>query len=166
MNYEQATAIKLKLRARNNLKDNSVVVGQIVNDLEFFALLKKREQEQQILDAYRDRRIAELTAENQALQETNNSLMHVSKTYTASEIAKEVGFTGAQTFNKVLEKLGIQYKRNGTWLPMSYYSDKGYYEIKQDVLENGVIVYNSHFTQKGREFILKLHSEGKLKVGE
>ena len=64
LNEKQATAIKLKLRERNNLKDNSIV-SQIGNDLEFFALLKKREEEQKILDAYRDRRIAELQAENE-----------------------------------------------------------------------------------------------------
>jgi transposase len=40
---KQAVAIKLKLRERNNLKDNSVV-SQIGNDLEFFALLKKKEE--------------------------------------------------------------------------------------------------------------------------
>ena len=49
LNEGQATAIKLKLRTRNNLKDNSVV-SQIGNDLEFFALLKKREEEQKMLD--------------------------------------------------------------------------------------------------------------------
>ena len=64
---EQATLIKLKLRERNNLKDNSVVL-QIGNDLEFFALIKKREEEQKFLDAYRDRRIAELQSEKENLQ--------------------------------------------------------------------------------------------------
>ena len=64
---EQATLIKLKLRERNNLKDNSAV-SQIGNDLEFFALIKKREEEQKILDAYRDRRIAELQTEKENLQ--------------------------------------------------------------------------------------------------
>ena len=67
LNKAQATAVKLKLRTRNNLKDNSAVT-QIGNDLEFFALLKQREQEQRLLDEYRDRRIAELKAENEAMK--------------------------------------------------------------------------------------------------
>ena len=159
LTYEQATAIKLKLRERNNLKDSSVV-SQIGNDLEFFALLKKREKEQQILDAYRDRRIAELTAENNQLQSKNDLLMHTQKTYTASEIAKELGLTSAQKLNQILKEKEIQYYRNGTWLPTSKYSDKEYYEIKQDVLDNGIVIYNSRFTQKGRDFILSLKEKG------
>lgn len=67
LSKEQATAIKLKLRTRNNLKDDSVI-KQIGNDLEFFALLKQRENEQRLLDEYRDRRIAELTAENERMK--------------------------------------------------------------------------------------------------
>ena len=159
LTYEQATAIKLKLRERNNLKDSSVV-SQIGNDLEFFALLKNREKEQQILDAYRDRRIAELTAENNQLQSKNDLLMHTQKTYTASEIAKELGLTSAQKLNQILKEKEIQYYRNGTWLPTSKYSDKEYYEIKQDVLDNGIVIYNSRFTQKGRDFILSLKEKG------
>ena len=159
--YEQATAIKLKLRERNNLKDNSVVT-QIGNDLEFFALVKKRDEEQKLLDAYRDRRIAELTAENTELKTTNNLLMHTQKTYTASEIAKELGLSSAQKLNEQLKKLGVQYKRNGTWLPTAKYAESDFYEIKQEVLESGIVVYNSRITQKGREFILKLHTDKKL----
>ena len=158
--YEQATAIKLKLRERNNLKDNSVVT-QIGNDLEFFALVKKRDEEQKLLDAYRDRRIAELTAENTELKTTNNLLMHTQKTYTASEIAKELGLSSAQKLNEQLKKLGVQYKRNGTWLPTAKYAESDFYEIKQEVLESGIVVYNSRITQKGREFILKLHTDKK-----
>ena len=159
--YEQATAIKLKLRERNNLKDNSVVT-QIGNDLEFFALVKKRDEEQKLLDAYRDRRIAELTAENTELKTTNNLLMHTQKTYTASEIAKELGLSSAQKLNEQLKKLGVQYKRNGTWLPTAKYAESDFYEIKPEVLESGIVVYNSRITQKGREFILKLHTDKKL----
>ncbi len=155
LNEKQATAVKLRLRERNNLKDNSVV-SQIGNDLEFFALLKKREDEQRILDAYRDRRIAELQAENKALEEKNTRLMHTKKTYTATELAKEIGLSSAKKLNQILKDKGIQFLRNGTWVPTAKYADKDYYEIKQDVLDNGVVIYNSRFTQKGREFVLKL----------
>lgn len=101
----------------------------------------------------------ELTLSNNHLTQRNNLLTHSKKTYTASEIAKELGFKSAIEFNKDLERKDIQYKRNGTWLPTSYYADKGYYDIKQEVLENGMVVYNSHFTQKGREFILNIYKK-------
>jgi len=90
-------------------------------------------------------------------EKTVNILMHVNKTYTATEIAKELGFKSAQQLNKDLEKRKIQYNQNGTWVLFSKYADKGYVEIKQEVLDNGKVIYHRRFTQSGREFLLKLY---------
>lgn len=83
-------------------------------------------------------------------------LTHVNKNYTATEVAKEIGFKSATAMNKRLNILGIQYYQNGTWILYSKYADKGYVDIKQDVLDNGKIIYHRKFTQIGREFVLKL----------
>lgn len=45
---------------------------------------------------------------------------------------------------------------NGTWLMYSNYSDCGYEEIKQEVLDSGKVIYHRRITQMGREFILGL----------
>ena len=108
------------------------------------------------LVAQSSKKLIEKEEENKILKEKNELLMHTSKTYTASEIAKEAGFKSAVELNKILELKEIQYKRNGTWLPTSKYSGRGYYELKQTVLDNGMVVYDSRFTQSGREFILNL----------
>lgn len=89
----------------------------------------------------------------------NALLMHTKKTYTASEIAKEVGLPSAQKLNILLEKKGVQFYRNNTWIPYAKYADKGYFEIKQGISDSGYSFYNSHITQKGREFILTLFQE-------
>lgn len=102
------------------------------------------------------RKLLEVSEENKTLRTTNSLLMHTVKTYTASEIAKELGISSAKKLNLILEEKGIQYKRNGTRIPTAKYSECGYYEIKQEVLENGAVVYNSHITQKGRDFMLNL----------
>ena len=102
------------------------------------------------------KKLLEVSAENEELKSTNKLLMHSTKTYTATEIAKELQFKSAIELNKVLEQKNIQFKRNGTWLPTAKYSNKGYYEIKQTLLDNGMVVYDSRITQSGREFILKL----------
>ena len=60
----------------------------------------------------------------------------------------------AKQFNKVLYNDKIIFKRNGTWMPSSDYSESGYFEIKQSILENELVVYNIRVTQKGREFLL------------
>jgi prophage antirepressor-like protein len=104
----------------------------------------------QLLTKYKEERIKRLQAE-----QTNAILMHVNKTYTATEIAKELGFTSAIALNNYLHKNRIQYKLNATWVLYSDYANKGYVELKQEVL-NGRAVYHRRFTQLGREFLLKL----------
>ncbi len=92
-------------------------------------------------------------------EKTNAILMHVNKTYTTTEIAKELGFKSAIALNNNLEKKGIQYKQNKTWVLYSKYADQGYVEIKQEVLDNGRVIYHRRWTQLGREFLLKMYSE-------
>jgi hypothetical protein len=92
-------------------------------------------------------------------EKTVHILTHVNKTYTATEIAKELGFRSAAALNKDLGNKRIQYKQNGTWVLFSKYADKGYVHIKQDVLDNGRVIYHRKWTQIGREFLLKLYEE-------
>ena len=86
----------------------------------------------------------------------NAILSHVNKTYTMTEIAKELGLRSANELNKWLSDMHIQYKVNGTWVMYSDYSDKGYEDIKQEVLDSGRVVYHRKITQIGREFIINL----------
>lgn len=101
-------------------------------------------------------RLKEERAARLKAEQTNAILMHVKKTYTASEIAKELGMRSAIELNKWLEEKGIQYKVNDTWLPKAEYADRGFFDIKQDVLDNGHVIYHRRITQLGREFILEL----------
>lgn len=87
-------------------------------------------------------------------------LTHVNKNYTATEVAKECGLSSANRLNKILSEKGVQYYQNGTWILYSKYSTLGYVDIKQDVLDNGKIVYHRKFTQLGREFVVKLLTGG------
>lgn len=88
----------------------------------------------------------------------NNILMHTNKTYTATELAKELGFKSATALNKDLCNKGIQYKINGSYVLYSDYADLGYISLKQQILDNGKVVYNRHFTQDGRKFLLELYN--------
>jgi len=108
---------------------------------------------QETLDAMKERAIK--------AERKNAILMHVSKTYTAGEIAKELGMRSAQELNQALADKGIQYKQNGTWLPTADNSSCGYFEIKQQELESGKVIYDRRITQTGREFILSLFEGGK-----
>lgn len=91
------------------------------------------------------------------VENVNNILMHINKNYTCTEIAKEIGLKSAVALNKELETKKIQYKQNETWVLYSKYADKGYVDIKQEVLDNGRVIYHRKWTQLGREFVLKLY---------
>lgn len=88
-------------------------------------------------------------------------LTHVNKTYTATEIGKELKMHSAQELNKWLRDKGVQFLQNGTWVPYSKYATQGYFDIKQQVLDNGTVVYDRKITQIGREFILHLFEASK-----
>ena len=109
-----------------------------------------------LLTKLKEERVARIEAEKK-----NAILMHVNKTYTATEIAKELNMKSAQQLNAKLEELGIQYKVNNTWVLYSQYSNLGYEEIKQEVLDSGKVVYHRKFTQMGRDFIVNLISGDK-----
>jgi hypothetical protein len=105
----------------------------------------------ELLTKLKEERAARLVAEKK-----NAILMHVNKTYTMTEIAKELGLKSAIELNKLLAEKKIQYKVNETWVMYSQYSNLGYEEIKQEVLDNGKVIYHRKITQMGREFILNL----------
>lgn len=129
---------------KNGIYATDNVINRILNNPDFgIELLTKLKEERQ----------ARLKAEQR-----NAILMHVNKTYTMTEIAKELGLKSAAELNKKLSDLHIQYKVNNTWVMYSDYSNLGYEEIKQEVLDNGAVVYHRRITQSGREFILNLIS--------
>lgn len=99
----------------------------------------------------KEERAARLEAEKQ-----RDRLVHQNKLYTTSEIAKELGLSSATKLNNLLSEKKIQYKQNKTWLLYSKYSELGLVSIKQDVLDNGKIIYDRKWTGKGRDFILNL----------
>ena len=103
----------------------------------------------QLLTALKEEREARVNAEKRVA-----ILSHVRKTYTTTEIAKELGFRSAVAFNRVLCEQHIQYKQNGTYVLYAEYAELGYVHIKQEVLENDKVVYHRRWTQLGREWLI------------
>lgn len=127
---------------KNGIYATDNVIDNILNNPDFGI---------ELLTRLKEERSARVEAER-----TNSILMHVNKTYTMTEIAKEIGLKSATELNKILSDKKIQYKVNGTWVMYSDYSNCGYEEIKQDVLDNGRVIYHRRITQLGRKFILNL----------
>lgn len=108
----------------------------------------------ELLTKLKEERVARVEAEKK-----NAILTHVNKTYTMTEIAKELNLKSATELNKILADKHIQYKVNNTWVFYSDYSNLGYEDIKQEVLDNGHVIYHRKITQIGRAFILGLFEE-------
>ena len=104
-------------------------------------------------------KLREESAARKEAERRNAILTHVNKTYTMTEIAKELNMKSATQLNRLLAEKKIQYQVNGTWVMYSKYSNLGYEEIKQEVLDSGKVIYHRRITQMGREFILKLFSD-------
>ena len=105
----------------------------------------------ELLTKLKEERAARVEAERR-----NAILTHVNKTYTMTEIAKELNMKSAIQLNRLLAEKKIQYQVNNTWVMYSQYSNLGYEEIKQEVLDSGKVIYHRRITQIGREFILNL----------
>lgn len=127
---------------KNGIYATDNVIDEILNNPDFgIELLTKLKKERQ----------ARVEAERK-----NAILTHVNKTYTMTEIAKELNLNSAIQLNKLLANRKIQYNVNGTWVLYSPYSSMGYEEIKQEILDSGKVIYHRRITQLGREFILQL----------
>lgn len=87
-------------------------------------------------------------------------LTHTNKTYTATEIAKEIGMRSAAELNRWLESEKVQYKVNGTWVPCAGYANLAWFEIKQEELDSGRIIYHRKITGIGRDGIINLYQKG------
>lgn len=84
--------------------------------------------------------------------------------FTTSQIAKDYGM-GPKDFNKMLNHLRIQYKRNGQWLLYAKYHDKGYTGSETIPIKHSDgrpdSKMNTKWTQEGRLFLYEfLKSRG------
>ena len=127
---------------KNGIYATDNVIDQILDNPDFgIELLTKLKEE----------RKARVEAEK-----TVAILSHTNKVYTVTEIAKELGLKSAQELNKLLCEKGIQYKINNTFVHYSNYANLAYFDIKQEVLDNGHVIYHRKVTQRGREFLINL----------
>lgn len=103
--------------------------------------------------------LVKVEEEKLMLENKVKNLTHQNKLYTATEIAKELGFKSASEFNKVLEADKIQYKVNGTWVLCARLAEKGYVSIKQMELDSGKVIYDRKFTGIGRDFLIEKYGK-------
>lgn len=114
---------------------------------------------------YADAQIQKLTTSNLVLEQRVNELQPKATYYdlilqnksliSISVIAKDYGM-GAQTMNKLLHKLGVQYKQSDIWLLYAKYQDKGYTQTYLHAVDAEKTKPHTKWTQAGRIFIYEL----------
>lgn len=162
LNEEEATAISIIIKHNPHFvrsyevgkhqdlfsTENPRNVTEVHTDLEKELMIHQAMQ-------WQTEKISRLRAENQKLSSTVNMLTHTAKTYTTTEIGKELEFKSPQEFNSVLHEKKVIFKVNGTWVLTSQYAGQGYTDTKQQEV-NGIVIYNTQWTGKGRLFLLNL----------
>ncbi len=152
------------------LRNNDITKRFKINLIKAFSIMKNKLLQKQLPTPLETARMLVQVLEekealfltNKVLEKQNTILMHTNNTYTATELAKELGFKSATILNQKLADMKIQYKVNNSWVFYSKYADMGVTSIKQHILENGKEIYDRKFTQSGRDFILKIfESESK-----
>lgn len=110
-----------------------------------------------------NRRLLRLTADYQSQLEAQapkveyaDNVLNSENTYTTTQIAKEVGMS-AQSLNKILHGLGVQFRQSGQWLLYAKYQAKGYTKTRTHTYtrSNGRINTNITlvWTEAGRMFV-------------
>ena len=99
------------------------------------------------------------TIEEQAPKvEFTDNVLQSENVVTTTIIAKQYRMTTV-AFNKLLHKLGVQYKVGKVWVLYDKYANKGYTKIITQLDRNGEPRESSKWTQKGREFLYNLLKE-------
>ncbi|MDD5792070.1 MAG: phage antirepressor [Erysipelotrichaceae bacterium] len=119
-------------------------------------LKEEREQKKklEVMNAAKDQVIGEL----QPKADYTDEILKCPGTVTINQIAKDYGMSGTK-MNKILNELGVQFKKSGQWFIYEKYNCKGYTNRQVVQIErNGCKdwVMKTKWTQKGRLFLYEL----------
>ena len=151
---------------KNGMYMTNNVVDKILEDPEEFAKIvnayaeeHKKRKEAELVIKHQKNEITEkdhIIEVQQPKAEFYDFAMDKESTYTATEIAKSLGFRSAAELNMFLKRKGVQYKKGEQWLLKAEYADKGYKKIRAyKNCDRGHQVW----TLKGYEFVKNLYEE-------
>ena len=140
------------LYAKDELLDNPDLLIDVAQKLKEERKERKRLETQ---NKQKDQLIGELKPK----ADYTDKILKNKGLVTITQIAKDYGMSG-RAMNKLLHKLGVQYKQSDQWLLYSKYQDKGYTQSETFEFERSDgskdISLNTKWTQKGRLFLYEL----------
>ena len=142
-------------------KNGMYATDDLLNNLDLLIsvatqLKEEREQKKklEVMNAAKDQVICELKPK----ADYTDEILKCPGTVTITQIAKDYGMSGTK-MNKILNELGVQFKKSGQWFIYEKYNGKGYTKSQTVQIErHGVkdCVMNTKWTQKGRLFLYEL----------
>ena len=142
-------------------KNGMYANDELLNNLDLLIsvatqLKEEREQKKklEVMNAAKDQVICELKPK----ADYTDEILKCPGTVNITQIAKDYGMSGTK-MNKLLNELGVQFKKGGQWFIYEKYNGKGYTKSHTVQIErHGVkdCVMNTKWTQKGRLFLYEL----------
>lgn len=94
-----------------------------------------------------------------------NDVLQSSRTYTSTQMSKELGLREAEQLHKILKEGGFMFKQSGQWMLTAKYCERGYTKPRtyQFTRSDGTVGTSTTtvWTEKGRQWLHELHDNVK-----
>lgn len=134
------------------------IIANPENGIKLLQALQQEREEKEQLRLVAEKQQAELRASAPKVR-VYDDYISSEGSHTTTQIAKEYGW-GAETLNRKLRELGVQYKQNGQWILFAKYDGKGYTVSRPVTFTRSdgrpCTQMQTRWTSKGRELIHSL----------
>ena len=132
-----------------------VTIENMIADPDFAISLLNTLKEERIARKQAEEAKAIAEKERDVYSDMVDDVMQDDHTYTATEIAKDLGLRSANVLNKWLVEIGFFYKSGKYYMPYSKYSQKGFTSHKLYDTGHGFNVKTIKFTNAGKIWIVE-----------
>ena len=132
-----------------------VTIENMIADPDFAISLLNTLKEERIARQQAEEAKAIAEKERDVYSDMVDDVMQDDHTYTATEIAKDLGLRSANVLNKWLVEIGFFYKSGKYYMPYSKYSQKGFTSHKLYDTGHGFNVKTIKFTNAGKIWIVE-----------
>ena len=132
-----------------------VTIENMIADPDFAISLLNTLKEERIARQQAEEAKAIAEKERDVYSDMVDDVMQDDHTYTATEIAKDLGLRSANVLNKWLVEIGFFYKSGKYYIPYSKYSQKGFTSHKLYDTGHGFNVKTIKFTNAGKIWIVE-----------
>lgn len=132
-----------------------VTIENMIADPDFAISLLNTLKEERIARKQAEEAKVIAEKERDVYSDMVDDVMQDDHTYTATEIAKDLGLRSANVLNKWLVEIGFFYKSGKYYIPYSKYSQKGFTSHKLYNTGHGFNVKTIKFTNAGKIWIVE-----------